>query len=97
MTKVTHREFLVLFAISDRRVYGLEIKQLIEQCTGGREKITIGALYPVLQSLEDKGLIESEWGDETTCGARRRYHSCSELGKSAIQEKLDMQQRLLFG
>lgn len=95
LPRATSREQLVLFAIGNRRVYGLDIKKHIEQSTGGRQTMSVGALYPILQSLENKGLIESEWGDETTCGARRRYHRCSELGKAVIDDVLSTQQRLL--
>ena len=95
LPKTTQREQLLLFAISDRKVYGLEIQKHIERCTGGRQKLAVGALYPLLQSLEKKGLIKSEWGSENTCGARRRYHSCTESGKAVIDDIIITQQRLL--
>lgn len=96
-SRATPREQLVLFAINDRRVYGLEIKAHIDKCTGGRQKISIGALYPILQSLEEKGFIASEWGDESTCGARRRYHYLTDAGRSVINDVLYIQKRLLCG
>ena len=95
LPKTTQREQLILFAISDRKVYGLEIQKHIERCTGGRQKLAVGALYPLLQSLEKKGLIKSEWGSENTCGARRRYHSCTDSGRAVIDDILVTQQRLL--
>ena len=93
--RTTPREQLVLFAIGTRTIYGLEIQKRIERTTGGQQKLSLGAIYPILQSLEQKGLIESEWGDETTCGARRRYHKCSDLGRAVIEDVLATQNRLL--
>jgi DNA-binding PadR family transcriptional regulator len=93
--RTTPREQLVLFAIGSRTIYGLEIQKRIERTTSGQHKLSLGAIYPILQSLEQKGLIESEWGDETTCGARRRYHKCSDLGKAVIEDVIATQNRLL--
>jgi hypothetical protein len=95
ISRTTPREQLVLFAIGSRTIYGLEIQKRIERTTGGQQKLSLGAIYPILQSLEQKGLIESEWGDETTCGARRRYHKCSDLGKAVIEDVLATQNRSL--
>lgn len=77
LPRSTPREQLILFAIGDRKLYGLEIQDRIAKKTGGKQKVSVGSLYPIIQSLEDKGLIQSEWGDENTCGARRRYHRCT--------------------
>jgi len=93
--RTTPREQLVLFTIGSRRIYGLDIQKRIERATGGQHKLSLGAIYPILQSLEQKGLIESEWGDENTCGARRRYHKCSDLGKAVIEDVIATQNRLL--
>ncbi|MEM9539101.1 MAG: PadR family transcriptional regulator [Cyanobacteria bacterium P01_E01_bin.42] len=95
--KTTPREQKVLFAIGERTAYGLEIKETIEKCTNGRTKLTIGALYPLLHSLEKKGLVVSNWGDESTCGARRRYYNITDLGRDTITDILATQQRLLQG
>lgn len=98
LPRTTPREQLLLFAINKREMYGLEILQAIEESTDGEERVTTGTLYPVLHGLEQKGLIESWWGDETPdarAGARRRYYRLSETGLAVIQQVLEHQQRLL--
>jgi DNA-binding PadR family transcriptional regulator len=94
----TPRERLILFAIGNREMYGLEIQRAIADCSDGAETITIGSLYPTLHSLEQKGLVASRMGEDVTeerCGARRKYYHLSEAGKQALNQILDFQNRLL--
>jgi PadR family transcriptional regulator, regulatory protein PadR len=96
--QITPRERLILFAIGERNIYGLAIQQAIKECSNGTETISIGSLYPTLHSLEEKGLVVSQFGDtppDERCGARRKYYNLTETGKAAIQEILDFQNRLL--
>lgn len=95
--RTTPKEQLVLFAIGDREVYGLEIQRIIERATNGREKISIGSLYPILHGLGKQELVVSRWGEESTCGARRRYYSLSQTGRAVVQNILDTQKRLWKG
>lgn len=93
---ITPREQIVLLAIGDRDIYGLDLCDRIKRTTNGLHKLSLGAIYPVLQSLEKKGFIESRWGDEATRGARRRYHRCTDLGIAVIKQIVSVQQNLLF-
>jgi PadR family transcriptional regulator, regulatory protein PadR len=96
LPKITPSEQLVLFAIGERKLYGLEIQQRISDRTCKSQELSTGSLYPILQSLEKKGFIMGEWGDSTTCGARRRYHTLTDFGKRAIKNTIDIQNRLLY-
>jgi PadR family transcriptional regulator, regulatory protein PadR len=94
----TPREQIILLAIHGRELYGLAIIRAIEDCSNGRERITVGTVYPVLTTLEQKGLVHARWGEEcdsTRGGARRRYYKLSEAGNAVVQQILDFQQRLL--
>ena len=73
-------------AIGYRDSYGLEIANAIVEETGKR--MPMGSLYPILHSLEGKGLVESYWGEETAerGGARRRYYKLTGSGVNALQE-----------
>jgi PadR family transcriptional regulator PadR len=96
--KLTYRQQLVLFAIGEHERYGLELKRCIEECSHGAESISIGSLYPILHSLESKGLVSSRFGDEVVeerGGARRRYYSLTEAGISAIKAIQQYQSDLL--
>ncbi|MFP4007866.1 MAG: PadR family transcriptional regulator [Spirulinaceae cyanobacterium] len=95
--KTTSKQRRILFAINDRRMYGLEIQALIKECTGGREEISISSLYPLLHSLEKRELVQSEWGDEALCGARRRYYRLTELGRALLDREIADYNDLLQG
>ena len=53
---------LVLQALSDGSLHGLEISRRIHEEAGDALKIDEGALYPALHRLERDGLISGEWG-----------------------------------
>jgi len=81
--EVSPREEIVLLALHRKELYGLQIPQAVEEASGGERKMQIGTLYPVLHSLEKKGLVESRWGEEgrdERGGARRRYYKLTGLG-----------------
>lgn len=95
LPKTSPKEQLILIAISDRKIYGLDIQRLIKDATNGKENLSLGSLYPILHSLDKKNLVISEWGNETTCGARRKYYSLTPKGQDVIRNIFKIQMRLL--
>ncbi|MDF2387643.1 helix-turn-helix transcriptional regulator [Nostoc ellipsosporum NOK] len=86
--EVSPREELVLLALYSKELYGLQIPQAMEEASGGQRQMGIGTLYPVLHSLEKKGLVESRWGDEgreERGGARRRYYKLTGSGVATLE------------
>ena len=68
--------------------YGLEILDCLNldrQKTLGSE-LGFGSLYPALNRLEKKGMIEWRWGDESEVsgGARRKYYRINALGVRSL-------------
>ena len=43
-------------------------------------------LYPVLHRMENKGWIESRWGESET-GRKRKYYSIKDDGKNALKKQ----------
>lgn len=69
-------------------VYGLEILDCLNldrEKTLGSE-LGFGSLYPALNRLEKKGMIEWRWGDESEIsgGARRKYYKINALGLRSL-------------
>lgn len=60
-------------------MYGFEITQKVKALTGGKVKITEGALYPLLHRLEADGVLESE--QEFVENRVRKYYSLTSKGK----------------
>jgi PadR family transcriptional regulator, regulatory protein PadR len=95
---VSPREELVLLALYNKELYGLEIPQAMAAASEGKRKMGIGTLYPVLHALENKGLVESRWGDEgreNRGGARRRYYKLTASGISTLDAIQSFRNNLL--
>lgn len=68
------------------RMYGYEITRKVEDITGGRIKLTYGALYPVLHKLESEGVLVTE--SENFNNRIRIYYSLTPKGDSVVAEKI---------
>ena len=68
------------------RMYGYEITRKVEEITGGKIKLTYGALYPVLHKLEDEGVLVTE--PENFNNRIRIYYKLTPMGRSVVKEKL---------
>lgn len=76
----------ILTVLLARERYGLEILNKLNPSRP--TPLSFGSLYPALNRLEKKGLIEWRWGDEQeeTGGARRKYYKVTGLGASVFNE-----------
>jgi DNA-binding PadR family transcriptional regulator len=70
-----------------RDSYGYDINKTISNKTAGEYELKEATLYTAFRRLEQNGFILSYWGDEAT-GARRRYYSITESGKTAYKRYL---------
>jgi PadR family transcriptional regulator, regulatory protein PadR len=78
---------LVLLSVLSRAsepLYGYQIAKQIEESRDEGPIIKLGTLYPVLRSLEDSGLLESEVEPSVT-GPPRRYYKITESGRKALE------------
>jgi len=69
------------------RMYGYDITRKVEELTGGRIKLTYGALYPVLHKLESDGILVTE--SENFNNRIRIYYSLTPKGHSVVSEKIN--------
>jgi PadR family transcriptional regulator, regulatory protein PadR len=79
-------EPLILSLLSKGESYGYALIQEIKKLSKDEIEWTDGMLYPVLHRMEEKGLIESRWGESET-GRKRKYYSIKKDGKKALQEQ----------
>lgn len=77
---------LVLSLLDQEPMYGYQMIKEIEKRSSGVFTFKEGTLYPILHSLEAKGVIESSWwGNE---GSRqRKYYRLTDQGKRCLAEK----------
>lgn len=86
LIKGTIRTIVLSLLAENRRMYGYEIMQKIDSETGGKVKLTMGSLYPILHKLEDDGLIYSE---SESIGKRiRKYYILTTEGEKEKEQKL---------
>lgn len=64
-------------------MYGYQIAKLLESEDGEIKLVKQGALYPVLRSLENSGLLESRV-EPSVSGPPRRYYSITKSGRETL-------------
>lgn len=85
-------DLLVLKALSLQPMHGWGIGNRIQDISRGQLEVNQGSLYPALQRLEHKGLIESDW-DVTENGRRARYYKLTTAGRRMLDRELDSWRR----
>jgi PadR family transcriptional regulator PadR len=83
---------LVLLSVLDRAVepmYGYQIAKLIGSESDGAPMMKLGALYPVLRSLERSALLESTI-ETSVSGPPRRYYRITQAGRAALARWIEM-------
>jgi len=78
---------LVLLGVLDRAkesMYGYQIAKLIEAHDESVQMMKQGALYPVLRSLENSGLLESHVNPSVS-GPPRRYYKITKSGHDTLK------------
>ena len=77
---------LVLLSVLDNNrkpMYGYQIAKLLEGYSGDASFMKQGALYPVLHSLENSGLLESKV-EPSVSGPPRRYYAITSEGRETV-------------
>ena len=77
---------LVLLSVLEKStepMYGYQIAKLLEDYSGDASFMKQGALYPVLHSLENGGLLESKV-EPSVSGPPRRYYEITSEGKETL-------------
>lgn len=80
--------YIVLKIIKDKPIHGYEIMKTVELLSKGHWTPSAGSIYPILESLESKGFVQSEEAD------RRKVYSITPAGMEALDhmtlEKLEL-------
>lgn len=81
-----HLESLILAALESGEAHGLEVLRRLQEAGCGALRLKEGSLYPALYRLENAGLVEAAWEEETKGrrGARRRLYRLTRRGTAAL-------------
>lgn len=77
---------LVLLSVLESNsepMYGYQIAKLLDDYSGDTAFMKQGALYPVLHSLENNGLLESKV-EPSVSGPPRRYYQITTEGRETL-------------
>ena len=79
-------DLLILKTLALQPLHGWGISKRIRQLSDDVLQVNQGSLYPALYRLEDRGLVESEWGvsDE---GRRVRVYTLTAAGRKQLSSE----------
>ncbi len=81
-------ELLILATLAVGRKHGYQLGLDIEAASSGQFRFKHGTLYPILHSLEKKGLIEGDW-DEDAPRRKRKSYALTGKGRRKLAEETD--------
>lgn len=95
-TKLGEFEELILLTVLvlGAEAYGVEIKRELEERLS--ESLSVGSIQSALKRLEEKGYLESEFGEATRKrgGKRKRIYSVTSAGQQVLNEIKDIRSQL---
>jgi len=86
-------DLLILKAVSLGSLHGYGVLLRIQQISGGALLVEQGALYPALYRLEERGMLDSEWGVSDN-NRRAKYYKLTRKGEKHLREQTESWNRL---
>ena len=77
-------ETLILSLLIHKSYYGYELKKKLFDISGGKIVREAGSMYPLLNKMEKKGWVKSDW-DVETADRPRRIYKISVKGKEELE------------
>lgn len=78
---------LILKLLSEKDMYGYEMIDTLRKKSQNVFELKAGTLYPLLHSLEDKGLLLSY--EQEFAGKTRKYYSITKQGGKLLEQKTE--------
>ena len=80
-----HVDLLLLAAVLARPAHGYAVIEELRRRSDGAFDLPEGTVYPALHRLERRGLLASQWSDES--GRKRRIYAVTDRGKAALAQQ----------
>lgn len=81
-------DLLILKALSGEPRHGYAVSEWIQSVTDGTLLVEEGTLYPALHRLENKGLVEAEWGLSEN-NRRAKFYELTAEGRAWLTRERD--------
>lgn len=88
-------DMLVLRVLNGGSTHGWGIAQRIDVLSSEVLKVEEGSLYPALYRMEQKGWIESEWGQSEN-NRRAKFYTLSKSGRKQLEAEQKNWDQLVF-
>lgn len=85
-------DVLVLKALSWGPRHGHAVARVIRDTTAGALDVTDGSLYVALHRLEERGLVEGDWGLSDK-GKRAKFYTLTSAGRQQLRAETAAWQR----
>jgi len=79
-------DIIILSMLYDNDLYGYELGKRVKEQTDSSFELKEGTLYLAFKRLEQSGLIESYWGEESV-GGRRKYYRLLPEGRGHLAKR----------
>ena len=79
-------DLLILKALTLQPLHGLGVSRRVEQLTAGAYVVGPGSLFPALHRLEEKGWLDSSWG-ESENNRRAKYYRLTSGGRRQLAQE----------
>jgi transcriptional regulator len=79
-------EMLILKSLSNGSLHGYDVVTRIRQMSDDVLTVQEGSLYPALHRMEERGLIESEWGLSEN-NRRAKYYKLTKAGRKQLENE----------
>ena len=89
-------DLLILKAVSLGPHHGYGILLRIEQISGGHLPVQQGTLYPALYRLENRGLLEAEWGVSDN-NRRAKFYTLTLEGRKQLRDERSSWEQIVAG
>jgi DNA-binding PadR family transcriptional regulator len=75
----------ILCALASRPIHGYELKQAVQEITGGFLSLDPPGIYRMLRHLEETGMVESSWTPGES-GPQRREYTLTDAGRVLLAD-----------
>jgi PadR family transcriptional regulator, regulatory protein PadR len=79
-------DMLILRALAQEAMHGYGVSQWIRERTAGRLALQDAALYQALRRLEERKLVQAEWGVSEN-NRRARYYTLTRPGHRRLEQE----------
>jgi transcriptional regulator len=86
-------DMLLLKALQFEPLHGYAIARRVQQLSEDALRVEEGSLYPALHRMEERGLVESDWGISEN-NRRARYYRLTRAGRKRLEAEAGEWKRL---